>query len=258
MKRGGGIGMVVTVALGVAAFTTWIKWNEGASDVALKEKLAGEIRHRAQAMFDQCDLDGLTLRDLKVSRTKNTATFNGEIIVPRRRFATGEKGAIKRPFFEPTGMAVIALSGRAAIYREPLAPLPLLGAVHPVWGNVEWMASVPNSYQPDVNSLFDAHFDSNRDMPIMPLIFGLAFHVQVMKILLAQKRCDEVVPLFKEYTHYWSGASIREDTDEVGQIYDRLTACLKECGPEKDFASRQLEDHVNRPDNEIEEEPSLP
>jgi hypothetical protein len=158
------------IALAILACIAWIKWNERGSEARLRADLEERLRHIGSTRFVDCDLTGLHIRNLKVDRNVTPFTLHGEVVIPRRQFATLGVAPGEKHSFPASGTAVFDFVGNAMLERQKVATAPFLGAVHPVWAwtsggpvpqNLDAEARFDEFKQVvdgDANALFDLHF----------------------------------------------------------------------------------------------------
>lgn len=162
------------VSLGLVGGVGVMKLNERITDEELRAKVEGRIRGDVRLV--KSNLSELRVRKLRVTRKEGKATFTGEMVVPRRRFEYTNYSWQKwvTLAFEPSGELVLPVAGEAAITREPLSSLQVLGSVRPVWSSVKWevvgeFELLEDAAREEVvkregaNALYDLHFDDFRE-----------------------------------------------------------------------------------------------
>jgi hypothetical protein len=188
-----------------------MKLNERITDAALKAKLEATIRNDIDLM--ESDLSDLRVRNFKVVRRRNGATFEGEIVVPRHRFVYSNPYWQARDSFtfHPSGEAVFSVTGEAGVTREQLSALRLLGPVRPVWSSLKW--KIPDDVDPmadeareelmkrdGAKALFDTQFDDFRNSYGMFRTSYFFAGSDVLSVLIQERRYPEAAKAFMGVT----------------------------------------------------------
>jgi hypothetical protein len=248
--------LFAAIALAILACIAWIKWNERGSEARLRADLERQLRAEFGAYFADCDLSGLSIRNLKVQRPEDELSRNGgfdtyllvtgEVVVPRRRFATqGSTRAIKN-FFDPTGNAVFEMTGYAQPGREKVAVMPFLGPVHPVWSWSQGIITPPRASANEMaqmtaggaNALFDAHFNYEFVENAPPQWFFDYLRFYSSPELHRTGRLDEAAALWNmDWEHY---SILQAQRHDLIQEATSLLHDLEKAGPGHEKAIAQM------------------